>query len=168
MPTVAEQLRAGREQLKLSVSEAAEITKIRSDHIRALEEGNYKVFAAPVYIRGFTRTYAKMLRLNAPDLLKQLETELGEKFQDSSMHSRREKQTSLDWLMLQLSKVHWRVILPLLGIAVILTIGTMIYRSWLNYRSKDPLSALGPGLYRGGPTNAGETLPVPAPAPRGP
>ena len=56
MSTVAEQLRQAREAQKLTIQELAEITKIRSDHIRALEEGNFNVFPAPVYIRGFVRT----------------------------------------------------------------------------------------------------------------
>ena len=65
MPTVAEQLRAAREAKNLSVNEVAEITKIRTDHIRALEEGNFDIFVAPVYIRGFARTYATLLKLGA-------------------------------------------------------------------------------------------------------
>ena len=58
MASVAEQLRAAREAKNLTVSQVAETTKIRGDHIRALEEGNYNVFVAPVYSRGFIRTYA--------------------------------------------------------------------------------------------------------------
>ena len=36
MPTVAEQLRTAREAQGLTVYQVAEITKIRTDHIRAL------------------------------------------------------------------------------------------------------------------------------------
>ncbi len=36
MSTVAEQLRAGREARMLTVEQVAELTKIRTDHIRAL------------------------------------------------------------------------------------------------------------------------------------
>ena len=48
MSTVAEQLRAAREAKKLTVEQIAESTKIRTDHIRALEEGNFSVFSAPI------------------------------------------------------------------------------------------------------------------------
>jgi hypothetical protein len=58
MPSVAEQLRAARERQKRTVHEVADATNIKADHIRALEAGEWKVFSAPVYIRGFTRTYA--------------------------------------------------------------------------------------------------------------
>src|SRR5256885_16408736 len=62
MSTVAEQLRQAREAQNLTVHQIAEITKIRTDHIRALEEGNYNVISAPVYIRGFIRSYATILQ----------------------------------------------------------------------------------------------------------
>ena len=52
MSTVAEQLRSAREARKLTIYQVAETTKIRTDHIRALEVGNFEVFSAPVYIRG--------------------------------------------------------------------------------------------------------------------
>ena len=78
MPTVAEQLRAAREAKNLSVTEVAEITKIRTDHIRALEEGNFDMFVAPVYIRGFARTYATLLKLDVPQVIKALDAELGQ------------------------------------------------------------------------------------------
>ena len=50
MPTVAEQLRQGREQRKLDVYQVAEITKIKTDHIRALEENNFNCFTAPAIV----------------------------------------------------------------------------------------------------------------------
>jgi cytoskeletal protein RodZ len=60
--SVPEQLRQARQAQNLTIQQVAEITKIRSDHIRALEEADYNVFSAPVYIRGFTRTYATLLK----------------------------------------------------------------------------------------------------------
>ena len=121
MPTVAEQLRAARETRKLSVTEVAEITKIRTDHIRALEEGNFDVFVAPVYIRGFTRTYATLLKLDVPAIIQALTVELGEteKFAEPPPLSK-ERKGILDFLMLQLSKVNWqKSAVGLGGLAVI-------------------------------------------------
>jgi len=37
MSTVAEQLRVAREARKLTIAQVAEVTKIRTDYIRALE-----------------------------------------------------------------------------------------------------------------------------------
>ena len=44
MSEVGEQLHAAREALKLTIQQIADATKIRTDHIRALEEGHYEVF----------------------------------------------------------------------------------------------------------------------------
>src|SRR5258706_16392226 len=109
MSTVAEQLRKGREAQNLTVKQLAEITKIRSDHIRALEEGNFNVFSAPVYIRGFVRSYAPLLKLDVPQTMSALDAELGrtEKFSEPPPLTD-EPRTVLDFVMLQLSKVDWR------------------------------------------------------------
>jgi len=76
MPTVGEQLKTARESQGLQIHEVADQTKIRGDHIRALEEGDYDVFSAPVYIRGFVRTYAGLLKLDVPQILEALNSEL--------------------------------------------------------------------------------------------
>ena len=110
MATVAEQLRAAREAQKLTVHQIADITKIRTDHLRALEEGNFDIFVAPVYIRGFVRTYAGLLKLDVPQVMTALEGELSrtEKFAEPPRFSN-EPKGILDWVMLQLSRVNWRV-----------------------------------------------------------
>lgn len=134
MPTVAEQLRAGREARKLSINEVAETTKIRTDHIRALEEGDYNVFVAPVYIRGFVRCYSMLLRLDVPAVMGTLDEELGrtEKFREPPPLSN-EKKTPLDFVTLQLSKVNWQkggVVLA--GLAVVAILVLIIW--WWNSR----------------------------------
>ena len=78
MATVGEQLRRAREARNLTVEQVAEITKIRTDHVRALEEGNYDVFSAPVYIKGFVRTYSTLLKEDVPATMAALEAELGQ------------------------------------------------------------------------------------------
>ena len=69
MSTVAEKLRQAREARNLTVHQVADVTKIRTDHIRALEEGKFDVFSAPVYIRGFVRTYSTLLKLDVPQIM---------------------------------------------------------------------------------------------------
>ena len=76
MSTVAEQLRAAREAKKLTVQQVADATKIRTDHIRALEDGNFNVFSAPIYIRGSVKNYATMLKLDVPQIMAALDGEL--------------------------------------------------------------------------------------------
>src|SRR5271154_3273480 len=108
MPTVAEQLRAAREAKKLTVQQVADATKIRTDHIRALEEGNFSAFSAPVYIRGSVKNYATLLKLNVPQLMLVLDDELKgtEKFSEPPPLSE-ESNTPLDRAMFLLAKLNW-------------------------------------------------------------
>jgi len=164
MPTVAEQLRAAREARKLTIHQLADITKLKTDQIRALEEGNYGVFPAPVYIRGFIRTVGNLFKLDVPALLKDVDAELAAsgKFQERSLNNLPPK-GPLDHLMLLLSRLNWRVVLPVLVVAVLVVIIIFSYRTWREHRAKDPLSGIGPGLYQ--PRNSGDTLPLPGSQP---
>jgi len=166
MPTVAEQLRAAREARKLSVNEVAEITKIRTDHIRALEEGNFDVFVAPVYIRGFARTYATLLKLDVPQVIKSLDVELGktEKFAEPPPLSDDHK-GALDFVTLQLSKVNLRQGLTILAVLVAIIVVLGFILAWRRQRNPDPLKHLPPAKYSPPARNSGEKLPLPSPAP---
>ena len=167
MSTVAEKLRQAREARNLTVHQVADVTKIRTDHIRALEEGKFDVFSAPVYIRGFVRTYATLLKLDVPQTMAALDAELGktEKFSEPPPLSN-EPRGTLDFLMLQLSKLDWRKFL--IGLGVIVGIVVLIYAValWRSQRTKDPAEGLKPALYQSTNQSAGETLPLPRPAQR--
>lgn len=164
MPSVPELLKSTREARKLSVEQVAEITKIKGDHIRALEEGEFHVFSAPIFIRGFVRTYARFLKLDSEQIIRDLEVELegGGLLKDMS-HSSSRHRGPLDFLMYYLSQVKWGIVLPLfVGGALLLGLifGT---RAWMDYRSKDPLAGLQPGVYQPSSTKHAEILPVPHP-----
>ncbi len=168
MPTVAEQLRRAREAQNLSIYQVAEITKIKTDHIRALESGTYDSFSAPVYIRGFVRTYAKALKLDVTQLTATLEAELSqtEKFREPPPLTNQPRGT-LDFLMLQLSKLSWRILVGGLAGAVALIVALSLFSNWRKSKETDPLKHLGPGLYQARPGQAGELLPLPTnPPPR--
>jgi cytoskeletal protein RodZ len=160
MPAVSDRLREAREALGLNVYEVADITKIRTDHIRALEEGQFGIFAAAVYVRGFVRTYARLLRLNQDEIMAALEAELRQdpKFSEAIPFSNRQRNL-LDVVMLQLSKVDWRIALPLGALLLMIGLGVLGYRFWTEYQSRDPLANLGPGLYD--PPQGGDILPLP-------
>ena len=69
----------------------------------------------------------------------------------------------VDLVMLQLSKVDWRMALIGVGIViVVVTVGSI----WASWRHRNPLKGVKPGVYQSTPGNAGDTLPLPAPAPR--
>lgn len=162
MSTVAEQLHQAREAKRLTVEQVAEITKIRSDHLRALEDGNFNVFSAPVYIRGFVRTYSTLLKLDVPRVMADLDGELGQtkKFAEPpplSDHPR----GAVDFLMLQLSKIDWPKSVKLLAAAVVLLAIILGYLGWYHYRTNDPLKNVKPGIYRAPSHGSVDTLPLP-------
>lgn len=160
MTTVAQQLQRTREAQSLSVNQVAEVTKIRTDHIRAIEEGNFNVFAAPVYIRGFVRTYAAMLKLDVSDIMSELDKELGqtEKFREAPPLTEHKKGV-LDFLTLQLSKLNWRVA-AVLGAALVFVGIVWSCASLIRHHHRaDPLSNLSPGTYQ--PSTSGEEVPLP-------
>ena len=164
MSTVAEQLRQAREAQHLSLSQMAEVTKIRSDHLGALEEGHFEVFPARVYVRGSVRSYATLLKLDVPQIMAALEAELGQNKQfDESTGLSQEPRGVLDFLMLQFSKMDWKTAVFGLGGALVVLVITAAYFIWQHHRSVNPLKDLKPGIYHSTQHLSGETLPLPAP-----
>jgi len=166
MATVSEQLRQAREQQHLDIYQVAESTKIKTDHIRALESGNFDVFSAPVYIRGFIRTYATMLKLDVPRLLSDLDSELGqsEKFRELPPLTNTPR-SPVDFLMLQLSRLNWRILFGIGAGIVFLILAAAVIRSKAS-KPADPLKDLAPGQHKAAPGKSGETLPLPTPQPK--
>lgn len=162
MTTVAEQLLRTREAQSLTVHQVAEITKIRTDHIRALEEGNFNVFAAPVYIRGFVRTYAMMLKLDVANIMSELDKELGqtEKFREPPALTD-QKKGIVDFITLQLSKLNWKIASVVIALLLIVGIINFCFSLARNHRTStaDPLSNVPPATYQ--PSTSGETVALP-------
>jgi cytoskeletal protein RodZ len=148
MPKVAEQLRTAREAQQLSIEDVANLTKLRTDHVRALESGNYSVFSAPVYVRGFTRTYAKLLKLDSKKVLEELTAELDQSSSSSSKESPMPHSKGfIDFAALYLSRINWKIVLPILILFGLIAMGSLGVRLWQYQQSKDPLADLGDGLY---------------------
>ena len=70
--TIGGQLAAKRGERGLSIEQVAASTRIRAEYVRLLEDDDYSGFAAAVYARGYLRTYATYLGLDADALLAQL------------------------------------------------------------------------------------------------
>ncbi len=147
--------------MSLDIHQVAETTKLKSDHIRALEQGQYAVFTAPVYLRGSLRTYAKMLKLDPAKLVEQLDAELGAAgAMPQESFSTTKSKTPLDSVMLLLSRVNWLVAAALIALVVAALLGNASYRAWRSHKAADPLKNLGASMYQP-PSNAGEMLPLP-------
>lgn len=61
---LGERFRAAREARGLTLSEVAERIRIRSVYLAAIEDEHWNTIGAPVYARGFMRTYARFLGID--------------------------------------------------------------------------------------------------------
>ena len=65
MQTLGERLQEARQRLGVTLREAAEFTKIRTDYLQSMEANQFEsIPLADVYKRGFVKVYAKYLRLD--------------------------------------------------------------------------------------------------------
>lgn len=146
----------------LTIYQVAESTKIKTDHVRALDIGDYDVFPAPVYVKGSVRTYAAMLRLDVPAVMGRLEIEL----KSSAKHSEHPPLTDrrrgfLDWVSYYLSRVDWKFWFPILLLLLTGALAVWIYRAVRSRESEDPLKRLGPGMHQPAKSPGRDTLPLP-------
>lgn len=63
--SLGERFRAAREQRGLTLSDVSEHLRIRSVYLAAIEDENWAAAPAPIYTRGFLRTYARYLGLDS-------------------------------------------------------------------------------------------------------
>lgn len=69
MESIGEFFRQVRETKGLTIDEVSSKTRIRSDFVRALEEGNFAKLPDQVFARGFVRSYARSLGLDEEDAI---------------------------------------------------------------------------------------------------
>ena len=69
MESVGEFFKQVRETKGLTVDEVASKTRIRSDFVKALEDGNFAVLPDQVFAKGFVRSYARSLGLDEEDAI---------------------------------------------------------------------------------------------------
>ncbi|MDD5132129.1 MAG: helix-turn-helix transcriptional regulator [bacterium] len=63
-------LSEARKQKKVSLKKIAQETKISSRYLQALETETYDIFPAEVYLKGFMRSYAQYLGLDADEIVR--------------------------------------------------------------------------------------------------
>jgi len=161
MPSTGDRLRAERELRELTVQQAAEATNIKSDHIRAIEADDWGAFAAPIYVRGFVKTYARHLRLNDKEIVAQLDDELaGRTDFRETRRSGGLRRGPLDFVMMKLALVRWQILFPLgLGLAVF-GAAWWGWKSWQN-RTLATQPVVAPRLYQPRTDSRSGTLPLP-------
>ena len=63
-------LSEARKKKKVSLKKIAQETKISSRYLQALEAETYDIFPAEVYLKGFLRSYAQYLGLDADEIVR--------------------------------------------------------------------------------------------------
>ena len=69
MESIGEFFRQVRETKGLTIDEVASKTRIRTDFVKALEDGNFAKLPDQVFVRGFVRSYARSLGLDEDDAI---------------------------------------------------------------------------------------------------
>jgi len=69
MQTIGERLEEARKRKGISIREAAEATKIRSEYLHKFESSTFDLNLPEIYVRGFLRSYAQYLKLNADKII---------------------------------------------------------------------------------------------------
>ena len=162
MASIGEQLRQAREAQGLSVAEVVDLTKMMTDQIHALESGDWEAFAAPVYMRGFVRNYAGLLKLDVEEIMKGLEAELGQTKPETTGEDGEAPLRAgfLDGMMLHFSGVKWRAVIPVFLIVGLAGGGYFGAEEWRKYKGSDPLEDLGSGLNEEPLDTSADQLPI--------
>jgi cytoskeletal protein RodZ len=74
---LGQKLEDARNRKGISIREATESTKIRSDYLSSFESGDFDINLPVVYLRGFVRLYSRFLGLDQEGVMSELEIELG-------------------------------------------------------------------------------------------
>lgn len=69
MRTVGELLQKSREKKGFSLSDISKLTKIRVSYLGAIEASRYDLLPAPVFTKGFIKSYARLLGLDEEEVL---------------------------------------------------------------------------------------------------
>ena len=116
-------MKTAREQHGKSLEDIGGELKIRADHVLALEEGDFDKFDAPVFVRGFVRSYCRILKIDSAPVVVQLNQELGgTQALASDPALPPSKKGVVDQLTLYLTRVNWSIWLPLLVLVLIASI----------------------------------------------
>ncbi|MFZ5698894.1 MAG: RodZ domain-containing protein [Pseudomonadota bacterium] len=70
--TAGEQLRLARDQKGFSIEDVAVRLKVPARYVTAIEQGDVAVLPEPMFVRGYVKTYARMVGIDAEELLASL------------------------------------------------------------------------------------------------
>ncbi len=114
--TVGQYLREERERRNISLESISRTTRITMGNLQALEGDEFLVFSAPIFVRGFLRTYAMAVGLDAQKVVSMYEAQAD--LLDSAKKIKKE-------IPAQKPRPLMRYVLPL--VLIVLAAGIMIF-----------------------------------------
>jgi cytoskeleton protein RodZ len=72
---IGQKLRAAREAAELSVEDIAADLRIKSEYIEAIENNQFELIQGETYVRGYIRSYARLVNINADNLISSFQPE---------------------------------------------------------------------------------------------
>ncbi|MBB5320362.1 RodZ domain-containing protein [Marinobacter oulmenensis] len=151
---VGRQLRQAREQLGLSVEAIADHQHLRSSIIQAIEAGDYTKVDTELFLKGYVRSYAVQVGLDADAVIRDLDAEL------EPIREEREREHQADPLIdIERRKRRKRQIAKAVIVAILLGVaGALAF----NYLETEGRGASAPTLENSeAPTNDGDGSPGP-------
>ena len=89
MQTIGERLEDARKRKGISLREAAEVTKIRSDFLSYIEQNNFDFELPEIYRCGFIKNYARYLKLDPEKIINDYNAQL--------LSKKRDKKGGAEW-----------------------------------------------------------------------
>src|SRR5581483_1197544 len=124
-------LARARDAQNLSIIEVARHLKLTPAQIEALEAGQYDRLPGPVFVRGFLKNYAKLLRVDPAPLLRQIESQIPKAAPVAEVRLAREVPLPLE------KRSRW----PLFaGIAFLIVAALAVYEFGFNEQGHDRLN----------------------------
>lgn len=131
MQSIGETLRQARHDRKISLEDAARVTKIKMDILEKLEADEFNSLAAPMYTKGFLKLYAEHLGLDSQQMVAAyLKSQGGLRRQGLHLETEatlRAKKSGE--LQLPIAGVI-RVVVALTAVVVVVLIGHQLWTRW--------------------------------------
>ncbi|MEA1927762.1 MAG: helix-turn-helix domain-containing protein [Candidatus Auribacterota bacterium] len=116
MGYLGEKIKESREEQNLTLEDASLATKIKSEYLLSLEEGDYANLPPRAYVKGFLKIYARYLGIDYPLLLQLYDEEF--ESQDAQVIFSEPTPASPPFL----PGVRWKSIAGFLGAAIVIAL----------------------------------------------